>query len=152
MNKEIYVYTTKAYERKSWYKIGETNQGSSIRVKQQDGTSNPEELNIVYRREVPTHCTDRKVHQALKDGGFFPVRDNREWFECPLDAVKSAVNEVVSGVSRPDNYKMREEQQDCCDKAVEYFNNGGKRFLINAKMRFGKTFTTYQIIKQLAGI
>jgi len=44
---------------------------------------------------------------------------------------------------------MRPEQQDCCDKIVGHFNNGGERFLMNAKMRFGKTFASYQAAKAM---
>lgn len=45
MREIIYVYTTETYKSKNWYKIGMTNQESgSVRISQQDGTSNPERL------------------------------------------------------------------------------------------------------------
>ena len=44
MGKTIYIYTTKTYQEKGWYKIGETSLTAKERIKQQDGTSNPEEL------------------------------------------------------------------------------------------------------------
>lgn len=47
MKEIIYVYTTETYKSKNWYKIGMTNQESgSVRISQQDGTSNPEKLEI----------------------------------------------------------------------------------------------------------
>jgi len=114
-------------------------------------------LVILGRYDISGY-TDHQIHALLRRKFVMNPSDNanEEEFEfnCSIDEVCDevfiAVNEVILGVSRPDNYKMREEQQECCDKAVEYFNNGGKRFLINAKMRFGKTFTAYQIIKGLA--
>jgi type I site-specific restriction endonuclease len=74
---------------------------------------------------------------------------DREWFECTVDDVSSAINNIVLGISRPNSYPMREEQQACHDKAVAHFNSGGEKFLMNAKMRFGKTFNSYQIVKTL---
>jgi hypothetical protein len=44
---------------------------------------------------------------------------------------------------------MRPEQRECCEQAVSAFRGGNTKFLINAKPRFGKTFTTYQIIKKM---
>jgi superfamily II DNA or RNA helicase len=44
---------------------------------------------------------------------------------------------------------MRSEQQECHDQCVNYFKAGGNKFLMNAKMRFGKTFTSFQIMKTL---
>jgi len=80
-----------------------------------------------------------------------------EWFFDPkgesVDNVvafgKTLLNEWRHGVSRPNAYLMREEQLACHDKAINVFQNGGSKFLMNAKMRFGKTFTSYQIIKSL---
>jgi superfamily II DNA or RNA helicase len=46
---------------------------------------------------------------------------------------------------------MRDEQQECHDIATAHLKTAGSyQFLINAKMRFGKTFVCYQIIKTLA--
>src|SRR6187455_550294 len=50
----------------------------------------------------------------------------------------------------------RREQAEAVDKTFNYYNsiwaenkNAAPRFLWNAKMRFGKTFTTYQLAKKL---
>jgi len=47
------------------------------------------------------------------------------------------------------DFKMRPEQQECHDKALQAIRNGSKYFLIAALMRFGKTFVSYQIMKTL---
>ena len=51
---------------------------------------------------------------------------------------------------------MRREQSEAVDKTFDYYKsiwaedkNAVPRFLWNAKMRFGKTFTTYQLAKKL---
>ena len=51
---------------------------------------------------------------------------------------------------------MRDEQASAVDKTYDYFNSIWKedkhaapRFLWNAKMRFGKTFSAYQLAKKL---
>ena len=51
---------------------------------------------------------------------------------------------------------MRDEQRDAVDKAYEYYHSiwaeesdAVPEFLWNAKMRFGKTFATYQLAKKL---
>lgn len=149
----IYAYSTDTYlQFRGWLKCGQTKQESAeIRVQQQDGTSNPEPLKILKTWEVPDWVSDHTIHAELEKMGKLRVREDkdREWFECSVDDVSSAINNIVTGVSRPNNYGMRSEQQDCHDKAVSHFKSGGEKFLMNAKMRFGKTFTSYQIIKSL---
>jgi hypothetical protein len=55
-----------------------------------------------------------------------------------------------------ETFPMRREQAEAVDKTHAYFHSIWKedmhavpRFLWNAKMRFGKTFTTYQLAKKL---
>jgi site-specific DNA-methyltransferase (adenine-specific) len=98
--------------------------------------------------------TDHQIHRVLEQD-YGRVRDkyNKELFEFPniatgLREVKEAFNKVVNGLSRKDNYKMRPEQQECCDKVVAHLlgSRASEPFLVAAKTRFGKTFVTYQII------
>jgi len=109
------------------------------------------------------------LHKELKAKGMWfagdedvTVKDSSEWFyadtvQTVVDEVSSLINQKRFGVLRPNSYKMREEQQECHDKAVaHYIQYGaatgeylGAQFLINAKMRFGKTFVSYQIVKSL---
>lgn len=153
MSNIIYAYTTETYRTfRNWIKVGQTKQESAeLRVQQQDGTSNPEPLEIEQTWEVPDWISDHTIHAELRSMGKLEVRldKSREWFECTVEDVSSAINNLINGVSRPNSYPMREEQQVCHDKVVTHFKSGGKKFLMNAKMRFGKTFTSYQIIKTL---
>jgi len=69
-------------------------------------------------------------------------------------AVKAAIIAVRDGVANIENrtqtFKMRPEQTIAVQKTMEYFKQAKKeepdrapKFLWNAKMRFGKTFATY---------
>jgi hypothetical protein len=102
--------------------------------------------------------TDHEVHRYLISGGIRKVKG--EWFECTDDKVKAAVIAVRSGEMNEENrsldFKMRPEQVAAVEKTAAYFENfreenSGKppRFLWNAKMRFGKTFATYQLAKKM---
>lgn len=154
-NNTIYVYSTETYSKfRGWRKVGQTQQESAeIRVAQQDGTSNPEPLVIEKTFIVPAHISDHKLHEQLVNMGKLRVRmdKDREWFECTVEDVETAINFLEVGVARPNSYSMRDEQQECHDAAVAHFTtHGSYQFLINAKMRFGKIFVSYQIIKSLA--
>ena len=148
----IYVYTTETYrDYRGWRKVGQTKQLAEDRVAQQDSTSNPEPLVIEETFTVEDSIEDHHIHKELERMGKVRTRDDkiREWFECSVDDVATAINNLRFGVARPNAYPMRDEQKECHDKAVAHFSNGGHQFLINAKMRFGKTFTAYQIMKSL---
>lgn len=147
----IYVYTTETYRSfRNWRKVGMTKQESAeVRVSQQDGTSNPEPLIIEKVFEVDDWISDHTIHAELVKMGKMRVRmdKDREWFECSVEDVATAINSIKYGVSRPHSWDLRPEQQECVNKCVTHFKNGGTKFLINAKMRYGKTSTSYDIIR-----
>jgi hypothetical protein len=77
----------------------------------------------------------------------------------PVD-VQTAVTELQLGLkltgTHHETFAMRREQVEAVNKTHAYFHSIWKedmhavpRFLWNAKMRFGKTFTTYQLAKKL---
>ena len=153
MNK-IYAYSTKTYLTiLKILKIGQTTQESAqIRVKQQDGTSNPEPLDILKVWEVPDHITDHKIHAWLRKNGFIEYREDaeREWYVCTVEDIDRAINSLLHGIARPNSFDMRSEQQECYDKFVAHFKSGASnRALMAAKMRYGKTFTAYEIIRAM---
>ena len=104
--------------------------------------------------------TDHDVHRYLKQMNI-PNPDG-EWFECDLKDVKAAVLAIRNGDAniehRTFDFKMRPEQQEAVEKTRQYFNsyknenpNKTPKFLWNAKMRYGKTFATYQLAKKWGG-
>ena len=83
-----------------------------------------------------------------------------EWFKCAVADVKAAVIALKTGEmneeSRTLDFQMRPEQVAAVEKTAVYFKsfrkeNSGKppHFLWNAKMRFGKTVTAYQLAKKM---
>jgi len=102
--------------------------------------------------------SDHDVHRQLKKDGF--INTEGEWFRCKAEDVVSAIIAVRDGNSssrgRTLDFKMRPEQQVAVDKAANHFidfkqKEQGKtpHFLWNAKMRFGKTFTAYQLAQKM---
>ena len=83
-----------------------------------------------------------------------------EWMRCSVKDVNTVLTELRTGKTltgtHHETFAMRREQADAVNKTHAYFHSIWKedmhavpRFLWNAKMRFGKTFTTYQLAKKL---
>lgn len=105
-----------------------------------------------------SYFKDHDVHRFLTKNGV--VRVEGEWFKTDLNTVKAAILAVQSGgeniENRTQDFDMRPEQADAVKKTAAYFAKSHEdnprqipHFLWNAKMRFGKTFTTYQLAKKL---
>lgn len=105
---------------------------------------------------------DSDVRQRLVDKGFEnPIFGSaREWMRCTPDDVRTAITELRTGVklsgTHHETFPMRPEQVSAVEKAQGYFESiwaenyhAVPRFLWNAKMRFGKTFASYQLAKRL---
>jgi hypothetical protein len=101
---------------------------------------------------------DHSIHKILVDRGI--KRLAREWFECELNDVKAAILEMKTGKradrNRLNTFPMRPEQAQAVEDTSLYFSKYPKtfegrapHFLWNAKMRFGKTFTSYQLAKEM---
>lgn len=131
-------------------KVGCTTRSDVMsRIKEQDTTSCAEEPELLYESDY-VEFDDHVVHKELERSGSYRTRENREWFITTVSEVKEVVNRLTHGVARPNSYKMRLEQEEAVLKAYRYFeSNGGGEFLWNAKMRFGKTFAAYQLMKKL---
>ncbi|WP_133129002.1 DEAD/DEAH box helicase family protein [Legionella nagasakiensis] len=160
---ELYVYTMPSYRKKGWVKVGHSQiGGSEFRIKRQIGTSNPEYPEWVVVGKLPVNKRDHHVHALLQKHGFKKVEDSpgKEWFCATFDDVKKAFNDLVYGCERRDNYKLRDEQKQAVEKGRRWFLKDypvevirgathPKRFLINAKMRFGKCFTSIHLAKSM---
>ena len=114
-------------------------------------------------RNDGTCFTDKDVHRILRRKGFAQlnaVADRNEWFACTVDDVRVAIDELRTGKrldgQRTWTFAMRSEQQNAVEMTLNYFEQAKEednarppKFLWNAKMRFGKTFATYQLAKRL---
>ncbi len=71
--------------------------------------------------------------------------------EYLINEFKKGIPKVEMNVNRTQTFEMRPEQQDAVNKTKEYFDSrpNGTEMLWNAKMRFGKTFTAYQLAKPM---
>lgn len=160
---ELYAYTTPTYREKGLVKVGHCQIGRhATRIQEQFGTANPEQPDYILIGELPGGLEDRHIHAQLIRNGFRKVEDSpgREWFHATFDDVRRAYNEVVFGSSRALNHKLRHEQAEAIERAKKWFLNGYApeiyraathpgRFLVNAKMRFGKCFTSVHLAKAL---
>lgn len=119
------------------------------------------ELTVAIHGGRITSFNDKAVHEVLIRSGikrhdFSMKRQGREWFECSLDTALKAIKAVKEGRSAIDSSEIveyeepivfRPEQQLAIDKTVTKFTSGGKTMLWNAKMRFGKTLSALQVVK-----
>lgn len=88
------------------------------------------------------------------------IGSSREWIRCTPADILTAITElrtgqVIAGQSYQ-TFEMRPEQREAVNRTLEYYQSiwaeddkAVPRFLWNAKMRFGKTFTSYQLAKSL---
>ena len=158
----IYAYSIDDAAHKGLLKVGQTTRDVKQRVAEQLKTAAIKnftiELNEVAEREDGGIITDHEVREALKRKGF--ERVELEWMRCSLKEVKSVLAELRMGKrftgSHHENFPMRREQVEAVNKTHAYYHSIWKedmhavpRFLWNAKMRFGKTFTTYQLAKKM---
>lgn len=102
---------------------------------------------------------DHNVHEVLKNSGIDNVQmgqsTGKEWFPIDLQTARKAIEAVkknYANLSNSDVVKhspiiFRPEQAACITKVVKHFKRAD-RFLINAKMRYGKTFVSLEIVKQ----
>jgi hypothetical protein len=158
----IYAYSIADAAHAGLLKIGQTTRDVQQRVAEQLRTANIRnyriELDEFAERDDGTTFTDHDVRAALVRRGFENV--HLEWMRCSLDDVKAALIELRSGLrfsgTRTARFAMRAEQRAAVEKTVRYFGSiwdedpqAAPRFLWNAKMRFGKTFTAYQLARRL---
>ena len=154
----IYAYELQGVQtHKGRIKIGYTGRDTRKRIAEQLQTSGVKYTILLEEsamRKDGTSFTDRDVHIVLKRRGFF--NPEGEWFVCTVEEVKSAILSVREGLSdesqRTLTFSLRPEQSQAIAKAENYYYSFKKEnpfktphFLWNAKMRFGKTFATYQL-------
>lgn len=158
----IYAYELPGVpDKRGQIKVGFTDRNAEKRIKEQLGTA-AIQYSILFEepamRSDGSSFTDHEVHRKLRQMGI--KNPEGEWFVCSLSDLKAAIIAVRDRVSNIENrtltFKMRPEQEDAVTKTVTYFTSFKKEnpaktphFLWNAKMRFGKTFTTYQLAKKM---
>ncbi len=89
---------------------------------------------------------DYSVHNEIKKSNAGIVEKEQEWFtNVPTDELIQIFNSLRHTDENKEIYIPRKEQQGCIDAMNYYFSRNPRgRFLLNCKMRFGKSFTTYK--------
>jgi len=158
----IYAYSIADQAHAGLLKVGQTTRNVKQRVAEQLKTAAIRnfkiELDESAERDDGTTFTDHEVRAALAKKG---VKNTElEWMRCTLKDVKTVLTELRTGKkftgTHSQTFAMRKEQAVAVDKTYDYFHSiwaedkkAAPRFLWNAKMRFGKTFTSYQLAKKL---
>jgi hypothetical protein len=143
------------------------NAAAKKRIKEQTQTAgiSPE---LLYT-ESTVHIThkgvrsfnDKAVHDILLRSGvnrkvFDHVNNANEWFVCDLETAKKAIAAAKEGRESlaPGDVThgqspiiFRPEQREAIDKTIKQFGRSDQ-MLWNAKMRFGKTLSALQVVKE----
>lgn len=158
----IYAYTIDDDGHRGQLKVGQTTRDVRQRVAEQLKTAAIKNFTIVLNepaeREDGSVFTDHQVRSVLIRKGI--ERVDGEWMRCTIADVQTVLTELRTGQkftgTHSETFPMRREQADAVNKTHAYFHSiwaedmhAVPRFLWNAKMRFGKTFTTYQLAKKL---
>ncbi len=166
INPTIYVYKLVGVASHEGYvKVGYTERDVETRVKEQIGASHvPYQILFQDSAMCPDgSCfTDHDVHAILERKKFkqLNVAGDNEWYNCTVSDVKVAISELKTGKrldgARTATFKMRPEQYAAVQSTMRYFESAKRdeptripKFLWNAKMRFGKTFASYQLAKKM---
>lgn len=158
----IYAYTIADEDHAGLLKVGQTTRDVALRVAEQLKTAAIKNYTIVLdeaaERDDGSIFSDHEVRAALVKKGL--ENPELEWVRCTVGDVKTVLTELRNGQrltgTHHEAFGMRAEQAEAVNKTLDYYQsiwaedaNAAPRFLWNAKMRFGKTFTTYQLAKQL---
>ena len=120
------------------------------------------ELSIFTRGGAIMSLTDGEVHKVLERSGikkkiFDTENKANEWFITDLETVKNAIKAAKEGRMSLSSSEIsteqspiifRPEQREAIDKTKKQFKKSNK-MLWNAKMRFGKTLSGLQVVKEM---
>lgn len=155
----IYAYNTPGVTyHDGWTKIGYTEkQTVSQRIKQQTHTAGIQyklawQDNAMFKDGSGDYFTDREFHAYLENGLGVEREKGKEWFR--VDGPTSlGYFQAFARRELPEQenltYALRKEQQEAVSVTRAYFEDGGEEFLWNAKPRFGKTLTAYDLVRKM---
>ncbi len=120
------------------------------------------EIAVMNSNGVIKAFRDHKVHSVLKRSGiknvyFDTTHKQNEWFECKLTTAIDAIKAVKEGKTALAGYQiangkspiiLRPEQEEAIKQTIKQFQFN-HHMLWNAKMRFGKTLSTLELVKRM---
>jgi len=158
----IYAYSIDDEAHAGLLKVGQKTRDVKRRLAEQLKTAAIKnyrlELDEPAERDDGGVFSDHDVRAALVKKGF--KNAELEWMRCAVKDLKTVLAELRTGRrfigTHHQTFPMRREQVEAVKVTHAYFlsrwaedMHAVPRFLWNAKMRFGKTFTTYQLAKRL---
>ena len=160
---QIYAYTLpQVQDRDGWVKIGYTERESvDERIKEQIYIAR-----LTYEKlwdapasflESGERFTDTKLHNYLVKYKQVKRLGNSEWFfyehnlkQRSYADYKSFLENSYNQAKEKAQYQLRDEQAAAVTQTLHHIKSHPKgEFLWNAKPRFGKTLTTYDLARQL---
>ena len=164
----LYAYSIPGLaDHEGLLKVGQTVGSAKSRVDQQTSTA---AVTYTIHLDEPAvdhtgrRITDTAVRARLCAKGFeqvnFGAGMGREWVRCTVEDVRTAITELRTGQelfgTHHETFKMRDEQAAAVEQTFAFYQSQwaaepgtAPRFLWNAKMRFGKTFATYQLARKM---
>jgi superfamily II DNA or RNA helicase len=159
---QIYAYVLPEYTpNEGWIKIGYTERENvDERIRQQTHTAG-----LVYSKlwsepakfyDSDEWFVDKQLHAYLRRFKKIDQRPKTEWFYYDGTPEQAHVDfdefrhKQLSQARKQLDYQLRDEQDAAVDKTLSYAaaHKGGE-FLWNAKPRFGKTLTTYDLARKM---
>ncbi len=161
----IYAYITPGISyHEGWLKIGYTvTQTVDERIKQQTHTAwiiyeKVWELRAPYDEILDRQLTDKDFHRFLI--GRYKIKraaDDLEWFKIDGETARKCFKEFCAGKTfkepppvESESYSLRDEQITAVNQTVDYWLSDAesRKYLWNAKPRFGKNLAVYEFIKE----
>ncbi len=112
--------------------------------------------NAIYEDGTGRPFRDSDFHDYLRKQGIKQQSESRnEWFQISPEESLRLFNDfrVNGGVCKTKSvspYSLRNEQNEAVERAIDYFKlNVEGEFLWNAKPRFGKTLSVYDLCKRM---
>ena len=119
-------------------------------------------VELAYKKATKSWFHDYDVHNVLKRSGIKQADqlEGTEWFKTDLETAKAAIKAVKEGrnylnITAKESFieepviTLRPEQEAAVEQTQKVFKKKDK-MLWNAKMRFGKTLTSLQLVKNEA--
>ena len=116
-------------------------------------------VELAYKKSTNTWFRDYDVHAVLRRSGIPNAEklEGKEWFKTDLETAKLAIKAVKEGRNYINSsieesfidgveIQLRPEQENAVKQTQKVFRDKD-RMLWNAKMRFGKTLTALQLVK-----
>lgn len=165
---KIYAYTTPTVtSNQGWIKIGYTEREVAQRIKEQTHTASIE-TDVLWTGDA-AYIKEPNKGKSFKDHDFhyflkyhdIERRPKTEWFYFNGSPEKSKflfdkfIQHDTSGYQpgKGQEYTLRREQEEAVAQTADYIkkHKGGK-YLWNAKPRFGKTLSTYDLARRIDAV